>query len=77
VTSAAKDCLALWQLSVPARCVLVDRSPGLELQLHLGDAIARTQACSDPAMAHALAERWWAEFAKERRAQPRFAIAQP
>lgn len=74
MTSSERDCLELWELSVPARCVLVDRNPGLELQLHLGEAIARRQVCADPAMADALAARWWAEFADERRAHPRLVI---
>lgn len=72
--TSEKDFLSLWELSVQARCVLVDRNPGLELQLHLGDAIARSHVCADPAMAHALAERWWAEFSKERRTQPRLIL---
>ena len=76
MTSTKDDYLALWELAIPARCVLVDRNPGLELQLHLGEAIARSQLCADPAMAHAVAARWWAEFAGERRAHPRLLVGQ-
>ena len=74
MTSTKNDYLALWELSIPARCVLVDRNPGLELQLHLGESVARSQACANPAMAHAIAARWWAEFERDRRAHPRLVV---
>jgi len=76
VTSPANDRLAIWELPVPARCVLLDHNPGLELQLHVGKTIVRSHRCVDPAMAHALAAQWWAEFATERRSHARLLVSQ-